>query len=567
MKPSLLRLFSLFFALCLFWAITFSQSPTTAEALQIANLRATTDASSDKVGEISAGTQYPIIGRNQFFPWFLLADPASLNPIGWVYQDLVTVRGDLNSVPFSERVIDGSPAPIATNTLAQEGNTTAPQDTVTVQSTSVPPTQAFNVAGVVAGEVNVRYGPAADYPRLGVTRAGERFQITGYHTQYPWVQIAYEASPTGFAWLAQDLIEIEGNIFSLPAISDGVLMLPTLTPTPSIVGVSTRSDGSTVALRPEFVALGEEIYNLMQNARFDLATSRFGSFFLLDLQTGESLTIGEDIAYSGTSVSKIEILARLYLTLDAPPDGRLATDIANTMICSENFATNRLLSTIGEGDEFKGAEEVTRFLEDIGLENSFLAAPFIADPSKPPTPVRPLYIPQNISADQVKANPEFSNQTTVSDMGWLLASMYECAYQERGALIETFGGAIEPRECRQMLHVMSNNNVDALLRAGVPSDVRVAHKHGWIADTHSNAAVFFTPGGHYIIVMFMHQPNWLNFAESLPVMAEASRLVYNFYNPFTPLAVVRDGFIPEAPTCNFENTPLVTDLRQPIWDN
>jgi beta-lactamase class A len=155
----------------------------------------------------------------------------------------------------------------------------------------------------------------------------------------------------------------------------------------------------------------------------------------------------------------------------------------------------------------------------------------------------------------------------VDDMGWLLASMYQCAYQNKGMLLEKFGGKYEARECRQMLHVMSNNTVDALLKAGVPANTRVAHKHGWINDTHSNAAVFFTPGGDYVMVMILHQPTWLDFTESLPVMAESSRLVYNYFNPTAPQETIRDGFIPEAGTCNFANTPLITDLRQPIWDN
>jgi beta-lactamase class A len=113
---------------------------------------------------------------------------------------------------------------------------------------------------------------------------------------------------------------------------------------------------------------------------------------------------------------------------------------------------------------------------------------------------------------------------------------------------------------------MSNNTVDALLKAGVPADIRVAHKHGWIPDTHSNAAVFFTPGGDYVIAMIMYQPEWLNFQESLPVIAEVSRQVYNYFNPDSPQPIVRDGFIPEANDCNYTGDPLVIDLMQPIWD-
>ena len=105
-----------------------------------------------------------------------------------------------------------------------------------------------------------------------------------------------------------------------------------------------------------------------------------------------------------------------------------------------------------------------------------------------------------------------------------------------------------------------------LLKAGVPEDTRVAHKHGWIDDTHGNAAVFFTPGGDYVIVMMLYQPTWLNYQESLPVIAEVSRQVYNYYNPDAPMAEIRDGFIPEPGSCNFAGTTLIDDLKAPIFD-
>jgi hypothetical protein len=159
-------------------------------------------------------------------------------------------------------------------------------------------------------------------------------------------------------------------------------------------------------------------------------------------------------------------------------------------------------------------------------------------------------------------------------MGWLLADIYECAYKSSGPLIENFPeGTYEPRECRQMLHVMSNNTVDGLLKAGVPEDTRVAHKHGWIDDTHTNAGIFFTANGDYVVTMAFHSNRldatgnrYISFAQTLPVFAETSRQIYNYFNPDVPMSSVREGFIPEAPSCNFEGSPLVADLMQLTWD-
>lgn len=561
MKRTLLALaVLLLLALGTWWSA--AQAVATAEALGQANLRAATDTNSVKVGEITSGTVYPVIGRSEFFPWVLLGDPNTQQPIGWVYQDLVTIRGALNAVPISTLILD--PATLVTAPPAAAPNNPQPTSAPLAQPTATL-TPTYSVTGTVRGEVNVRYGPGVDYPRVGVANAGERFELSGYHTQYPWVQVRYANSPNGYAWIARDLLDIQGNIFTLPAISDGVLVLPTLTPTPSVVLSSNLHSGEAVPISPAFARLGEQIWELMLRNRFDPQTSRFGALFLMDLQTGEAITFGNDIAFSGTSVNKIPILVRLYGTLNEPPNAQTATDIANTMICSENVATNRLLSIIGNGNEFTGAEEVTRFMNALGMKNSFLLSPYVTDPQKPPIPPRPIRYPTT-GVDQVRAQPDLSNQLTVDEVGWLLADVYQCAYGDGGILLEKFGDLYEPRECRQMLHVMSNNTVDGLLKAGIPEGVRVAHKHGWIDTTHSNAGIFFTEGGDFVMVMMVFQPSWLLFSESLPVIAESARLAYNYFNPSAPMPAIRDGIIPEAPTCNFANTPLITDLRQPIWD-
>jgi beta-lactamase class A len=284
----------------------------------------------------------------------------------------------------------------------------------------------------------------------------------------------------------------------------------------------------------------------------------------MDLGSGEAFAFGDEYAFSGTSLNKIAILVKLYAVLDTPPSIETATDILNTMICSETAATNRLLSVIGSGDTYYGAGAVTELFQRLGLSRSFLIAPFttIGTPEPPPFP---LVFPVT-AADQIKAEPDPSNQLTAVEIGALLANIHQCAYGRGGALLQSFGEALNGRECRQMLHVMSNNTFDALLKSGAPADTRVAHKHGWIADTHGNAALFFTPGGEYVLAMMLFQPQWLDFQDSLPLFAEVSRHVYNHYNPEQPQPAGREWFIPDVNSCNFFGDPLVGDLLQSTWD-
>lgn len=533
-----------------------------AQAVGQANLRAAGSIEAPLVGEIQRGTNYPVLGRSQRYPWLLLGENDSERPLGWVFETLVIVSGEINRVPFTDAIIDSS--------AATEGAVIAaspqPQASATrARPTATPTIGLFGVSGEVSGEVNIRYGPGVEYPRAGVARAGDRLEVTGYHTQFPWVRVSYAGAAGGQAWVARDLLAIRGNLFATTAISQTRFSLPPVTPTPAVVKASGINGLPARPLSGELRDLARELWNLFLANGFDPQTSRFGALFVMDLASGEAFAFGDEYAFSGTSLNKIAILGRLYLQLDAPPAIETATDILNTMICSENAATNRLLSLIGAGNSYTGAEAVTDFFGRLGLTRSYLLAPFttIGTPEPPP---KPLTFPST-EADQVKAAPDLSNQLTVIEIGALLANLYQCAYQSGGALIDNFGESIEARECRQMLHVMSNNTVDALLKSGAPADTRVAHKHGWIPDTHGNAALFFTPGGDYVIAMLLFQPEWLNFQESLPLFAEVSRRVYNHFNPQRPQASGREWIIPEAQSCNYFGDPLVVDLLQSSWED
>ncbi len=531
-------------------AVAQENGSITAEALGQANLRAAAALEATLLGEIRQGQRWPVLARSEFYPWLLLGD-AGGQPLGWVYADLVTLNGDSAALPVSTLVL--TPAVVAT-TPAATGATVA----VTATPASGTPGPAAAVHGVLAGVVNIRQGPGIDHARVAVGQAGDRFRLTARHSLLPWVQVAEPRAPNGRAWIARDLLQIEGDLFSLPVVSQTALHLPTLTPTPSLVRVTAAGDagGERRALPPGLVEAAQQAWDLVLQAGFERESGRPAALAILDLASGAGIGFQEQLAFSGTSIQKINVLVTLLGALDGPLTRDLAVDVANTMICSENVATNRLLARIGAGDVWAGAAAVTRLLATLEHSGSFITAPYTIPGQTPAPPVAPLVYPTPVARDAVPAADPW-NRITAGDVARQLAALYRCAREEDSPL---FSAGLEPRECRQALMVMSNNTVDALLRAGVPQGTVVAHKHGWIADTHSNAALFNTPGGDYVVVLLLHQPQWLNFQLSLPLMAEISRLLYNHYNPQNALPAIRAGTIPEAGSCNFSASPLIEEL-------
>lgn len=255
------------------------------------------------------------------------------------------------------------------------------------------------------------------------------------------------------------------------------------------------------------------------------------SIYIKDLQSDRELNINGDVAMSGMSIIKVPIVLEFYRLLDQPPNEEQALLIRETLLESGNLSANRLLAMIaGQENPFLGADQVTAFMQKLGLTNTFIVTPYEEQP-------RPSLETLETIANQrpdINTDPDPGMQTTAEDMGILLTMLYYCAEFNGGALIAAFEGQITQQECQSIIDIMGQNFIGSLIEEGVPAETRVAHKHGWISDTHGDAGIVYTPNGNYVIIQYMHQANWLEWAVSSPLMADISRATYNYFNFDTP---------------------------------
>ncbi len=282
----------------------------------------------------------------------------------------------------------------------------------------------------------------------------------------------------------------------------------------------------TEAPRPNVNLLARLIVNYLED--FD----GVASIFIIDLDTGEEIAIDADVAMSGMSIVKVPIVLEVFRALDGPLTAEQSKLISETLVVqSGNFSANLLLDIVaGQDDAFLGSDILTESMQRLGLENTFISVPYEEQP-KPGNITRET--PAN-SREDIVANPDPAMQTTAEDMGTLLSMIYQCAENNGGALIAAYNGAITQEECQQILDFMKLNHIGSLIEEGVPDDVDVAHKHGWIGDTHGDAGIVFSPGGDYVLVTYMFKPEWLEWEISSPLLAGISRATYNFFNFDTP---------------------------------
>ena len=210
-----------------------------AEALGQANVRAAPAIEAEVLGEIRSGESWPVLARSELYPWLLLGDDRG-RPMGWVYADLVRLDGDAAGLPLSTLALAAGDLPATATAEPATVAAGAPTPTATRAAPDL-------VYGQLAGAVNIRQGPGVEYARIAVGQAGERFRLTARHSQAPWVQVSEPRAPQGRAWIALDLLQIQGDLAGLPLVTQAVLRLPTLTPTP---GARSRQGGSRRARGP-----------------------------------------------------------------------------------------------------------------------------------------------------------------------------------------------------------------------------------------------------------------------------------------------------------------------------
>lgn len=278
--------------------------------------------------------------------------------------------------------------------------------------------------------------------------------------------------------------------------------------------------------RPETNLLTRLLVNMLQD--YEQATGGVASVFLLELATGEERAINAGVAMSGMDLLKAPLVLELYRVLDRPPTLSQQALISDTLVVQpDHLSANALLTVIaGQDDPYLGADLVTESMQQLGLVNTFMVAPY-DDDGRPN--LQTLSTPAN-SVEELATRPTPHMQTTAEDMGTLLSMIYYCAQGQGGAISAVYGDDVTQAECQEILSYMQQNKIGSLIEEGVPETTVVAHRHGWISDTHGDAAILFTPGGDYVLVIMLYKPDWLEWEISSPLIADISRAVYNFYN-------------------------------------
>jgi hypothetical protein len=245
-------------------------------------------------------------------------------------------------------------------------------------------------------------------------------------------------------------------------------------------------------------------------------------------QSGIEYPVNPDIAFTTASIVKIPIMTSIFRRIGENEDPETINLLQKMIIESGNDPADWVMERVIHPST--APIEVTEDMMAIGLENTFLAGEFGLG-----SPLLKVYSTPANQREDITTDPDPYNQSTPSDIGMLLEDIYLCADNGQGTFKAVFGEEITQEECQIMIDYLSQNKMPSLIEAGVPDVTEVAHKHGWVSEdgiikTLGDAGIIFSPGGDYILAIFLYHPQQLIWDRSSNLVGQLSAAVYNFYN-------------------------------------
>ncbi len=286
----------------------------------------------------------------------------------------------------------------------------------------------------------------------------------------------------------------------------------------------------TAAARPSLDTLQILLKQIIDQSGF----TGIVDLYFLDLQTsndmqfayqsGQNISVKPDIAFTASSTIKIPIMISVFQHLSSKIDEQTDTLIKGMIDKSSNDEADALMMSL---DKTRGPLVVSETMQTLGIQNTFINGFFY-----PGAGILKFFTTPSNQRTDVNTDPDDYSQTTPSDMGALLEDIYLCAQSGGGSLIAVFPGQITQAGCQQMIQYLEADKLGAMIQGGVPEGTVVAHKHGWDINLtqYSDAGIVYTPGGNYVLTIYVYNPGGGNWSVVSPMYAELSRAIYNYFN-------------------------------------
>jgi beta-lactamase class A len=268
----------------------------------------------------------------------------------------------------------------------------------------------------------------------------------------------------------------------------------------------------------------EEIKTNIQN-ELSAVEGRFAVAFK-NLATGETILIHEDSLFHAASTMKTPVMIEIYKQAAA---GKFSltdsikiknefTSIVDSSLYSlhrEDDSDTLIYDHIGE------MRTVYSLMYDMIISSSNLATNMMIDQvgaanaqqTMRDLGTRNMQVLRGVE-DSKAYQAGLNNSTTAYD----LMVLYEQIAQ---------GKVVDSTASAEMIKILLDQKFNDIIPAKLPSNVKVAHKTGWITGVHHDGGIVFLPDGRKYILVLLSK-NLKDEQAGVEVLAKVSRMIYNW---------------------------------------
>ena len=268
-------------------------------------------------------------------------------------------------------------------------------------------------------------------------------------------------------------------------------------------------------------------------ARITQAPASAVGLYYRDLATGDSLTVGSARRFHAASTMKLPVMIQLFRDRDA---GRLSLDdsiiVTNTfrsIVDSSPYQLDRsddsdstLYKRIGQRASIRELIELMETVSSNLATNLLIAR---VDAQRANATAHALGADSILVLRGVEDGKAYraglNNTTTARDLGVLLAAVAN-------------GTAASQGSCREMLAILSRQQFNEGIPAGLPAGTRVYHKTGWIDQVVYHDAALVEPANRDRYVLVVLTASIPKSDDAYALVRDLSRLVFESRARRTP---------------------------------
>lgn len=237
-------------------------------------------------------------------------------------------------------------------------------------------------------------------------------------------------------------------------------------------------------------------------ARLAVAPARAVGVYYRELATGDSLAIGAAARFHAASTMKIPVMIQLFRDRDAGllslDDSITVTNTFRSIVDDSSYhldvtddSDSTLYTRLGQRASIRELIELMETVSSNLATNLLIAK---VDARRANATAHALGADSILVLRGVEDGKAYraglNNTTTARDLGVLLTRVAN-------------GTAASPASCREMLAILSRQQFNEGIPAGLPAGTKVYHKTGWIDQVvyHDAGVVEPSGGGRYVLVV------------------------------------------------------------------